>query len=117
MAHPGNTKGMPKTVLSMSETFKLAEILKARYKQSNLDNRAFAHSINEIPEERQQFRADITHSNVGAVLDAIGMEGNRARPPKGSDDECATFLAGRIAVLEDRVNKLAHTVAQLLPHR
>lgn len=111
----GLNPGTKKTMLSMTESFKLAEIVRARYTTSGLDNVAFARSVNDTPLERALFRSDITASNIGSVVEACGIEGNRARAShKTTDEGYNIFLTNRVAALEDQVNKLAHTVAKLM---
>lgn len=97
-----------KTVLNMQETFKMAEIVNERYKASKLDNVAFAALINTDPVLRGNFRSDVTKSNVEAVLEGLGIPNNRARVFKKDVTDDCVFLSGRVAALEDQVNRLTN---------
>lgn len=109
MSNPnGSTKGETKTMLSMSETLSLAEIVKKDYTDSGMDNVAYAASVNANPTLRVKFRKDVTESNVRSVLDALGIKNNRARFAEPATNDDCTFIAGRVAALEDQVNRLTN---------
>ena len=110
MSNPkGSPKGATKTMLSMMETLKLADIVKANYTESNLDNAAYADFINTHHEG--VFQKQITQSNVASVIAALGITGNRARTTKQDNgEENCTLLTARVAALEDQLSKLTNFI-------
>lgn len=99
-------RGQAKRVLILGEQLKLAEIVKATYTDSGKNDADFALDINTT-KLRDDFKDDITKSNVRSVREALGIPNNVPRYTKITDEGC-TFLAGRVAALEDQMNRLTN---------
>ena len=99
-------RGQAKRVLLIGEQLKLAEIVKATYTDSGKNDADFALDINTT-KIRDEFKGDITRNNVKSVREALGIQNNVPRYTKITDEGC-TFLAGRVAALEDQMNRLTN---------
>jgi hypothetical protein len=94
-----------KNMLNMAESFILAELVKQTYVSSKLSNKDFADKINFDEKARMKFRFDVTPSNVHAVITALGIPDNSARPATPED---VRGLTSRVAALEDQLSKLVN---------
>jgi len=101
---------MARNVLTMREAFVLAEMIKANYVASGLDNGRFADLVNM--QEGPKFKAPITRHHVSNMIAALDIAPNRPHVKK-SEGDCRG-LTVRVQELEEQVKKLAATMAKLI---
>jgi hypothetical protein len=103
---------MARYCLSQKEMFVLADIMKAKYVKSGLDDVKFAELVNV--EHKDNFRGLIGRTHISTMRDTLDIQSNRPYKTKAqSEGECLHF-AVRIQALEDQVGKLTVTVAKLV---
>jgi uncharacterized small protein (DUF1192 family) len=96
----------------MREALALAAILKETYKESGLDNVAFAKKLNDDPNLRVTFRAPLTAHHIASMISSLDLEPNKPRSKADAIGDALGVMA-RVAELEDQVKRLAGTVARL----
>lgn len=108
----GSNPAIVRNVLTLKEQLMLSKHTVEKYRESGMTNIAFAESINAAPALREQLRFNLNASHIQSILAALDIPSNRVA--KQVDMLGDTLgLTARVAALEDRVERLAKTIATL----
>lgn len=91
-----------RNVMNLKEQLVLADIVKTTYKESGLDNVAYAKSIDWAG----KFRGPVTEFHIRTMLSSLEIKPNRAHRKADALGDCLGLTA-RVQALEERVEKLA----------
>jgi hypothetical protein len=96
--------GVTRGVLSLKEALALNKIVVRRYAASELDNTAFAKTINEDPKERALFRFDLNPGHIKSAIEGADIPPNRSNSRTAFRSDVELIL--RIQTLETQVAAL-----------
>jgi hypothetical protein len=107
------TEKVKRNVLTVAEMLALAEIVRTKYKDSGLDNNAFAIYVNNNEETKKLFAQPLTRSHIATMTSALGIPNNFARSGCGPAED-AYRLSARVMALEEQMNKIVKTLNNIL---